>query len=73
MALKEQEKTEMLAELKEIEEEQEMLINQLAKLEDDEYIAKLARQEYFLSDHNEIIFSMPNKKVKDKKKIDEKE
>ncbi|MBO1910044.1 septum formation initiator family protein, partial [Microvirga sp. 3-52] len=54
-------------------DEQEMLMNQLAKLEDDEYIAKLARQEYFLSDDNEIIFSMPNKKVEDKKKTDEKE
>ncbi len=73
LALKEQEKAEKLAELKEVEDEQEMLINQLAKLEDDEYIAKLARQEYFLSDNNEIIFSMPNKKADDKKKTDEKE
>jgi cell division protein DivIC len=73
LALKEQEKTELLAELKEKEEEQEMLMNQLAKLDDDEYIAKLARQEYFLSDDNEIIFSMPNKKAEDKKKTDEKE
>ena len=64
LALKEQEKVEKLAELKEVEDEQEMLINQLAKLEDDEYIAKLARQEYFLSDNNEIIFSMPNKKAR---------
>ena len=67
LALKEQEKAEKLAELKEVEDEQEMLINQLAKLEDDEYVAKLARQEYFLSDNNEIIFSMPNKKAEDKK------
>ena len=73
LALKEQEKAEKLAELKGVEDEQEMLINQLAKLEDDEYIAKLARQEYFLSDNNEIIFSMPNKKAEDKKKTDEKE
>ena len=73
LALKEQEKAEMLANLKEVEDEQEMMINQLAKLEDDEYIAKLARQEYFLSDSNEIIFSMPNKKAEDKKKTDEKE
>lgn len=73
LVLKEQEKAEMLAELKEAEDEQEMMINQLAKLEDDEYIAKLARQEYFLSDSNEIIFSMPNKKAEDKKKTDEKE
>ena len=73
LALKEQEKADMLAELKEVEDEQKMLINQLAKLEDDEYVAKLARQEYFLSDNNEIIFSMPNKKATDKNKTDEKE
>ena len=47
LALKEQEKAEMLAELKEVEEEQEMLINQLAKLEDDEYIAKLSKARIF--------------------------
>ena len=73
LAVKEQERVEKLAELKEVENEQEMLVDQLAKLEDDEYIAKLARQEYFLSDKNEIIFSMPNKKVEDKKKTEEKE
>ena len=73
LALKEQEKAELLSELKEVENEQEMLVNQLAKLDDDEYIAKLARQEYFLSDKKEIIFSMPNKKVEDKKKSEEKE
>ncbi len=58
----------MLAQLEEVQEEQEMLKRQLVKLNDDDYIAKLARKEYFLSDKNEIIFSVPeNKKKKDKK------
>ena len=55
--------------LKEREEElvqaietQELLKLQLAKLDDDEYIAKLARKEYFLSEEGEIIFTIPNKK-----------
>ena len=55
--------------LKESEEElvqaietQELLKLQLAKLDDDEYIAKLARKEYFLSEEGEIIFTIPEKK-----------
>ena len=50
-----------------------MLTGRLAKLNDDEYIAKLARQEYFLSDKNEIIFSLPKKDGKGEKKEDKKE
>ena len=50
----------MLAELQEVKEQQEMLNLQIAKLEDDEYIAKLARKEYFLSDEGEIIFTIPS-------------
>lgn len=55
--------------LKEREEElvqaietQELLKLQLAKLDDDEYIAKLARKEYFLSEEGEIIFTIPDEK-----------
>ena len=55
--------------LKEREEElvqaietQELLKLQLAKLDDDEYTAKLARKEYFLSEEGEIIFTIPEKK-----------
>ncbi len=62
IAKKEQEKAEVLAELEQIIEQQEMLNLQIAKLEDDEYIAKLARKEYFLSDEGEIIFTIPDKK-----------
>lgn len=42
-------------------ETQELLKLQLAKLDDDEYIAKLARKEYFLSEEGEIIFTIPDK------------
>lgn len=57
---KQQQKEEVLAELQEVKEQQEMLNLQIAKLEDDEYIAKLARKEYFLSDDGEIIFTIPS-------------
>ncbi len=61
IAKKEQEKAEVLAELEKVKEQQEMLNLQITKLEDDEYIAKLARKEYFLSDEGEIIFTIPDK------------
>ena len=73
LAAKEEEKEALLTQLAEKEEEQEMLTGRLAKLNDDEYIAKLARQEYFLSDKNEIIFSLPKKDGKGEKKEDKKE
>lgn len=73
LAAKEEEKQSLMTELAEKEEEQVLLKRQLTKLNDDEYIAKLARQEYFLSDKNEIIFSLPKKEEKDKKKEQEKE
>jgi len=60
IAKKEQEKTEALAKLEKVKEQQEMLNLQIAKLEDDDYIAKLARKEYFLSDDGEIIFTIPD-------------
>lgn len=73
LAAKEQEKETLLVELAEVNEEKLLLTGQIAKLNDDEYIAKLAREQYFLSDKNEIIFSMPKTKGKDEKKDGEKE
>lgn len=73
LVVKAEEREVLLTELAEKEEEQVMLTGQLAKLNDDEYIAKLARQEYFLSDKNEIIFSLPKSSENSKKKDDEKE
>ncbi len=45
--------------LAEVQNQQELLNLQITKLEDDEYIAKLARKEYFLSEEGEIIFTIP--------------
>ncbi|BAQ09509.1 cell-division initiation protein [Bacillus sp. OxB-1] len=64
LADKEQQKAELTVQLQEVQAEQELLEKQLVKLDDDEYIAKLARKEYFLSDRNEIIFSIPEKHQK---------
>ena len=50
---------EVTEQLKEVQQDQEILKTQVKKLEDDEYILKLARKEYFLSEEGEIIFTMP--------------
>lgn len=73
LAKKEQEKQVLLVELTETEEIHQKLTRQLEKLNDDEYIGKLARQKYFLSEGNETIFSIPTKKEKVEKKEQEKE
>lgn len=73
LAAKDQQKQEALKVLAEVKEEQEMLQSQIVKLNDDEYIAKLARKEYFLSEEGEIIFSIPENEKNDKKKRDSKE
>ncbi|MCZ2260583.1 FtsB family cell division protein [Sporosarcina sp. G11-34] len=57
LAVKEQKKIELVAELEKVNVEQQKLTRQIVKLNDDDYIAKLARKNYFLSDDNEIIFS----------------
>ncbi|MBB4826837.1 cell division protein DivIC [Sporosarcina luteola] len=70
---KEHEKAEVLTNLDEVQEEQEALKQMLVKLDDDEYIAKLARKHYFLSEKNEIIFSVPEHTKKKGKKESGKE
>ena len=55
----EKEKKEAQNELKLVEKEQENLNNQIKKLEDEDYVAKVARSQYYLSEENEIIFSLP--------------
>lgn len=64
LAAKEEKKQESLQTLEEVRYEQEMLNSQILKLNDDEYIAKLARKEYFLSEKGEIIFAIPEKSNK---------
>ncbi|MFS0577335.1 septum formation initiator family protein [Sporosarcina sp. 179-K 3D1 HS] len=73
LADKEQKKAELTAQLKQVQAEQDVLKKQLVKLDDDEYIAKLARKEYFLSDRNEIIFSIPEKNQKKDENVEGKE
>ena len=69
LAEKEAQKTKVQEELIAVQEQKQMLELQIAKLQDDEYIAKLARKEYFLSEEGEIIFTIP--KVSDQKEDDE--
>ena len=59
LAEKQLQKEEVAVELERVQEEQEMLKMQISKLNDDEYIGKLLRKEYFLSEEGEIIFSLP--------------
>lgn len=66
LAAKEAQKVQVTEQLEEALAKQEMLNLQIAKLEDDEYIAKLARKEFFLSEEGEIIFTIP--KTTDKEK-----
>ncbi|WML42530.1 septum formation initiator family protein [Neobacillus sp. PS3-40] len=43
-----------------LKKQQQILKENIIKLNDDEYIAKLARKEYFFSDKNEVIFNIPD-------------
>ncbi|WP_397536752.1 septum formation initiator family protein [Rummeliibacillus pycnus] len=73
LAEKEQQKVELQHDLAKQKENKEDLNIQIAKLKDDDYIAKLARKDLFLSEDGEIIFSIPKTSGKDKKKTDSKE
>lgn len=70
LAQKEAEKEKVLEQLEEIKKEQSLLKMEIKKLEDDEYVAKLARKEYFLSEDGEIIFTIPKEDKIDKKEND---
>jgi cell division protein DivIC len=58
---KEATKKQLEKQLMGLEKKQQILEEEIIKLNDDEYIAKLARKEYFLSEDNEIIFNLPEK------------
>lgn len=58
---KEAEKKQLQKTLSGLERQKQILEEEIVKLNDDEYIAKLARKEYFLSEENEIIFNLPKK------------
>jgi cell division protein DivIC len=53
-----EEKKKLDEELTGLEKEEKLLREEIVKLNDDEYIAKIARRDYFLSDDNEIIFNI---------------
>ncbi|CAH2717149.1 Cell division protein DivIC [Neobacillus rhizosphaerae] len=55
-------KKQIAGELTELKKQQEILKEDIIKLNDDDYIAKLARKEYFFSEKNEIIFNIPKEK-----------
>jgi len=59
LAEKAEEKEQLQKELVSYQHEEELLQEEIKKLQDDDYIAKLARSEYFLSEDNEIIFTLP--------------
>lgn len=52
---------EAVTELENLENEREQLEYQVGLLEDEEYIAKLARQEFNVSKPNEILINLPEK------------
>ncbi len=64
LAEKEKKKQEATQHLIKVKDEQDSLNLKIKQLEDDEYIAKLLRKEYFLSEEGEIIFIIPDKENK---------
>ncbi|MDD1504594.1 septum formation initiator family protein [Lysinibacillus sp. CNPSo 3705] len=62
LAAKEQKKIEAKKHLSELKDERDSLNLKIKQLEDDEYIAKLLRKDYFLSEKGEIIFIIPDEK-----------
>ncbi|MBF4502286.1 septum formation initiator family protein [Savagea sp. SN6] len=60
-------KAELSVELEKVQEEQEQLKAELERLDDDEYIEKLARQQYLIGKEGEVIFSLPEKEKKQQK------
>lgn len=62
--LDEKERLEM--ELADLQKQQKLLEEEIVKLNDEEYIAKLARRDYFLSQEGEIIFNLPGNDQKER-------
>ncbi|WP_404330660.1 septum formation initiator family protein [Mesobacillus maritimus] len=62
--LDEKERLEM--ELADLQKDQKHLEEEIVKLNDEEYIAKLARRDYFLSQEGEIIFNLPDSNEKER-------
>jgi cell division protein DivIC len=54
-----EEKEKVQQEMVQLKKEETLLKEEIVKLNDDDYIAKLARRDYFLSEEGEIIFNLP--------------
>ncbi|MBS4193415.1 septum formation initiator family protein [Bacillus sp. FJAT-49705] len=65
---KNEEKKQLKNELASLQKKEVELEEEIVKLNDDEYIAKLARKDYFLSEENETIFKLPEEKEEKKEK-----
>ncbi|OAH56783.1 MULTISPECIES: septum formation initiator family protein [Bacillaceae] len=50
-----------------LEQQQKLSEEELERLKDDEYIADLARKDYFLSEEGEIIFNLPETDQKEQR------
>ncbi|OIU71632.1 FtsB family cell division protein [Rossellomorea aquimaris] len=61
---KQAEKTQLENKMEQLKDHQNALEEEIVKLNDDDYIAKLARRDYFLSDDGEIIFNIPEPEKK---------
>lgn len=64
LAEKKEQQVQVEEELAKVQEDQEMLKIQISKLNDDDYIGKLLRKEFFLSEEGEMIFSLPEENDK---------
>lgn len=57
-----QQKEELKGKLADLKKDETLLKEEIVKLNDDDYIAKIARRDYFLSEKGEIIFTLPKGK-----------
>lgn len=67
----EEQKAVAQAELESLDLHQEELEYYIGLLEDEEYVAKLARSEYYLTKDNEIVFSFPDDRNPDHTEVTE--
>lgn len=68
---KKEEKVKLAHQLKELEQSEKALNEEIVRLHDEEYLEKLARRDYYLSEQGEIIFKMPDETDEKEKKENE--
>lgn len=62
LAEKQQKLNELNGEMADLNHKEKLLKEEIIKLNDDNYLAKLARSEYLLSKKGEVIFNIPKNK-----------